>query len=413
MKIKILLVGDYNRSDFLFVAKQLHKQAKFYFIEYLNKKELKNEECLKYGDVLFWKDFSDAYDLLENINPDKVLFYFIESYNHVALNVAAKIMNVPTYHLEHGLRGSVSFSKNISGSVKRSPKKNILRLMKNNQPLVIWDKILNRRFFSNTIKESTGEARSFLKEYFEIRSKHSTLETWQKLQNSLRLPGSYISYSPSVFRFHKELDLLPDNYPVYFTGVPGFDNFFKWKNLENPNENVLFIDQPLHEVGLMGWTREYKLSFLEEIAHTITNHGKKLYIKPHPWNDSGIYDKIVKRKGVVIFTDQWEDVIPEINTVIGFSSTLLMPFMAMDQICCFTLELHPKTGDLPYSQFLLESGACHAVNNIKEFSIKLKERECWHQKQRYLKEQFISDLLYKFDGRSTERLKNILLGEVS
>ena len=43
MKSRILLVGDYNRSDFIFVAKQLKGEAKFYFIEYLNEKNLINK----------------------------------------------------------------------------------------------------------------------------------------------------------------------------------------------------------------------------------------------------------------------------------------------------------------------------------------------------------------------------------
>lgn len=39
MKEAVILVGDYNREDFLLVAKLLHEKLDFYFIEFLNKRE--------------------------------------------------------------------------------------------------------------------------------------------------------------------------------------------------------------------------------------------------------------------------------------------------------------------------------------------------------------------------------------
>ncbi|HEX2535871.1 MAG TPA: hypothetical protein VHK69_19145, partial [Chitinophagaceae bacterium] len=103
MKRRFLLVGDYNRNDFLEISRQL-KEVDFYFIEHINAGAITNKEAGKSGTILFWKDFKSAFDLLDQVRPDKVLFYFIESFNHVALNAACKIKGVPTYHLEHGLR---------------------------------------------------------------------------------------------------------------------------------------------------------------------------------------------------------------------------------------------------------------------------------------------------------------------
>ncbi len=220
MNMNILLVGDYNRSDFLYIAKHFHKEIKFYFIEHLNKNELLNKECFEYGEVLFWKDFAGAYELLDKIKPDKILFYFIESYNHVALNVAAKMKRISTYHLEHGLRFPLTFFKTFTNSSEKKKSHILNHFKKVIQLSTLNDKIKNRRFFIKTIAQSESKAASFLNEYFKIRSKHSILETWQILQDPLRLPDSYISYSPFVFKFHKELDRLPENYAVHFTGIP-------------------------------------------------------------------------------------------------------------------------------------------------------------------------------------------------
>jgi len=412
MKTNVLVVGDFNRSDFLFVAKQLYKEANFYFIEYLNEKSLQNTECLKYGEVLYWKDFNDAYELINKIRPVKVIFYFIESYNHVALNVACKVNNIPTYHLEHGLRFSLSYYKSINKS-KLVQAKSISRFKRLSGITEVFDKYRNRRFFQHTARKSPSKERLFLAEYYNIRSKNGIFDTFQQLKSNLRLPDSYISFSPLIFNYHKELEDLPDNYPVEFIGIPQFDAFYKWEQVSVSGEHILFIDQPLHEQQLYGWSRAGKEFFLKTLAHQILLLKKKLYIKPHPLNDLELYNELLTSGDVKLVANDWEVVVTDINAVLGFSSTLLLPFMAMDHISCFTLEMHPEQMELPYSQFLLESGACNVIYSFEELALRLKEWRRWHIKQKEAKKSFIENYMYKFDGKSSVRLKNILLGEAS
>src|SRR5688572_32206261 len=103
-KRRLLIVGDYNRKDFVEAFCKCKNDFEFYFIEYALRSEVKADYYKAYGKAIFWKDFNNAYSLLKEIKPDKVIFFFIESYNHAALNVACKNLKIPTYHLEHGFR---------------------------------------------------------------------------------------------------------------------------------------------------------------------------------------------------------------------------------------------------------------------------------------------------------------------
>lgn len=407
---RILLVGDYNRSDFLHVAKLLHAEADFFFIEHVNKTYIRNDECFKWGTVLYWKDYNNAYGLLKKIKPQKVIFYFIESYNHVALNVACKVHRIPTYHLEHGLRFSVSFYRDVHESRKGQEKKPVKQKAGFNIKQA-FDKYRNRRFFQNTIVESPVAEGRFLQQYYAIRSTHNIYDTTKKVKNPLRWPDVFLSFSPVIFKFHKELEDLPDGYPVRYTGIPVFDHFFSWKNLTKSGSNVLFIDQPLYEQNLFGWTSAYRAQFLKSLAQTIVATGKKLYIKPHPLNDIQSYSALNPFNGIEYVTDDWAAVVPDIDTVIGFSSTLLLPFMAMQHIGCLTMEVHPQHGAVPYSYFLLDSGVCHAVASFEELKAKLEKRGEWYSRQRDFKENFIENWMYKFDGKSSERLRSILMAD--
>lgn len=412
MKRKLLLVGDYNRNDFIYVAKLLAKEVEFYFIEFLNNKDLKNNDCLQYGKVIYWKDYKSAYDLLEKLKPEKVLFYFIESFNHVALNVACKVNQITTYHLEHGLRFSLAYYELANNSVSVE-KQNVSFIIRLNNIANSIDKFKNRQFYKNTILKSPKKERLFLEKYFDIRSCNSIFHTFKVLKNNLRLPDQYISFSPIIFNYHKELEELPDSYSVNFIGIPQFDEFVKWKYLKNTGSNILFIDQPLHEQPIYGWSKEGKIDFLQSLSNCVTSLGRKLFIKPHPLNDISIYNSVKENSMVELIHSEWDNVVTDINTVLGFSSTLLLPFMGMDHICCFTWEQHPVMIDEPYSQFLINSNACKAVFNFDELKLNIQNRIQWYTLQKSNKDQFIKKYMYKFDGKSSDRLKNILLSDAS
>jgi hypothetical protein len=405
-KKRILLVGDYNRSDFLHVAKELYLEADFFFIEYLNSHYLQNKEALQYGKVIYWKDYKDAYELLTEISPHKVLFYFIESFNHVALNVASKVTGIPTFHLEHGLRFSVAYYKEVNSDATTPSKMPFLR--KVSQTRHIFDRIRNRLFFQRTARRSPLKEKLFLVNYYKVRSRNNIFDTFQKLKSDLRLPDQYIAFSPLIFKYHQELENLAESYPVTFIGVPQFDEFSRWSHLENAGSAILFIDQPLHEQSLYGWTLKEKKKFLIDLIGLLYLLKRKIYIKPHPFNDLAIYNDIPSSTFVEIMSSDWERVVPNIDTVMGFSSTLLLPFMAMDHIACFTLEMHPGKKKVPYSEFLLKSGVCHAVYSFEDLSKNLAALGKWHALQKPLKKEFIEKFLYKFDGNASIRLRRIL-----
>ena len=407
MKPRILLVGDYNRDDFLYVAKFLHKEIDFYFIEHISQNYVTNSGCFRYGNVLFWKDFCDAYELLDQIRPDKVVFYFIESYCHVALNVACGVKSVPTFHLEHGVRYPLVHYEMILQSkppIKRPAGFYGTRLRE------FFDRYKSRRFFRHTQKNSPDSERAFLRQYFGVRSRHSIHETYKKLKSKYRLADTYISFSPEIFNFHKELEDLPDDYPVKHIGIPMFDKFFAWRHLLDSGENILLIDQPLWELGLFGWTKTYRAFFLENLQQIALSMNKKLHIKPHPLNDLSLYEPIKKAGDVQIMeAEDWESVVPDINTVLGISSTLLMPFLGMDHVCCFTMEMQPAQVEFQGSQFYVKSGVCDPVISFDELRQKMNKRRTWHQKQQASKEHFIHKWMYRFDGNCSKRLKEILL----
>jgi hypothetical protein len=88
-----------------------------------------------------------------------------------------------------------------------------------------------------------------------------------------------------------------------------------------------------------------------------------------------------------------------------------MPLMAMKHTVSFSLEMHPVKLEKEPSFFLTATGAINKIDSWEQLVDAFKNLDVIFQEQKRNKEKFTEDWLYKFDGKSTERVKNILLSE--
>jgi len=417
MKKRILFVGDFNRADFQYAAKLIKDDTDIFFIEYLNEKAITGSEYRQYGKALFWKDYRSAFDLLGKIKPSKVIFYFLESYNHIALNVACKLNGITTYHLEHGMRcykryNALRLHQNqVIKTVSKSPSGRIKAFFSRFDGFN--DRLKTRRFFLNTVKESPLAEKEFLQKYYRIRSRNNVLDTFAKVKSEYRMPDKYISFSPLVFRYHQIHESLREDHPVKCIGIPNFDVFYSLQNATWVNKDVLFIDQPFLEQHRYGWTKENKEQFLRDLSSLVKKMGKKLYIKLHPLYRKEVFQVIESESHVVIMNDKdWLQKLHDISIVLGFHSTLMMPFVAMKHICCISLNVHPDIdeGILPS---MLESKAIRTIKSLAELHNCFDDIFSVYKEQVQYKEEFTLQWMYKFDGKSSQRLRNILLDEAA
>lgn len=408
MKENVLIVGDYNREDFLYVAKVIHEDFNVYFLEYTHRNEIKSDHYKKWGQAIFWGQFKDAFELLEVVKPKWVLFYFIESFNHVALNVTCKYVGVKTYHMEHGIRSYELLESNINQRIIKNEKPfDLLKKLRN-----IKSRIKGRMFFQKTVEKLPTNYKTFLIEYFQVRGSNSIFETFQKISSPFRVADCYISFSPKIFEFHQKSDHLPENHPVKFIGCPSFDNLVESSTtLNSRGANILFIDNAFETQKLFGWNNQIKMEFLDQLVDFAISANKKIWIKPHPYSDPCIYAKSKKNPSVnYINSDkEFRYAVLDCRIILGFYSTLLMPLMAFNDTICFSLEMHPNPAKEGLSTFLVESGAIRKIISWKELGDVFNCLDVEANKQKTKKQQFIDDWLYKFDGKSTERLRTILV----
>ncbi|NNM16059.1 MAG: hypothetical protein HKO56_05325 [Bacteroidia bacterium] len=400
-----IIVGDYKRPDVQFYLKAVSSKYKLYLLLLDFSSSKSRNTKVQFGEKISIKDFKNANHLLKSLNISKVFFFAFENIHEVLFNVCCKNLEINTVHIEHGVR-DYERTLGLSKLRKENDRKTLFQRWKQKSISVrqIPERITLKRFFNKSLNLLSKGDQKFIKHYVKIRRTHSYLETSRLVTDEKRMPASYISFSQKTFEFHMLKDCLQDLSRVSFIGCPQFDDLF---NLKKANEQELvFIDQPFVEFKVFGWTYQYKFELIQQINDKIVEpFNFKLKIKPHPYSNMEFWNKCKSQFSRIEIIDQ--SGFNSNDIVIGFASTMLIPLVAQNDTVCISIEKHPEI-DFNYSDFLSSSDAITQVNSIEELKNCISSISQLKEKQSKAKPEFIKDWLYLFDGKSYDRLLEVV-----
>lgn len=392
MKKKILLVWWYDRQDliapYLEMKDELDITVLFYRFPHQESKEV--AESLPFKKI-YWLDYISPYQLLNDIQPEKVLFFGIESVLTISLIAAAKIKNIPTAYISHGLRGDLNEVIKIDSqpiSIERYQKSNKNYNEKKWHTLVFL-------FLVFSIKKPSSFKLIFEVLRSEIKYKN-TFERLQSIKSKWRKVDQYYLYAPENALLIQEID-HPDPKNIFYTGPFIIDSLFKEfndvKKIDN-KDYLLLIDQPLYT-----FTVEQKIAFYKKIANIAQANNKRLVVKLHPMD---------YKKDFNISNIQWlktnenmTQFIMESSGILGFFSTMLLP------IICYKKCI------------LFETNSSNLVKKWEEFKvIKRVNLQSFQEKDIHFdsfiinensRKDFIKQFVVHIDGQCTQRLKTLIL----
>lgn len=401
----VLIVGDFRRLDLHYLARAASKKYRVYFLELDIQTNPMNTAFKKYGQELRIQDFVNGFDILKSLNIVKVFFFSFVNIHEVLFNLVCKQISIPTIHVEHGVRDfDVTLNLNKlnksreTSSVKIQIQSFIYKLRHCRELMHL------RRFDRQTFESLSSDLKSFYKEYHDIRIKNNFLDTCMLINNPLRNPNRYISFSEVIFRFHRIKDHLDDQAQVDFIGFPQFDDLL---DLDESNDReLLYIDQPFVEKSQFGWNTEFRKRLIQDIHDKIAKKFNYiLKIKPHPTSDQSFFKSLESELERVKIIDAKE--IYSNDIVLGFASTLLIPLAAQKNTICFSLDMHPDI-DFNYSAFLTNNEAIKQVSSIGDLMEEMDNLTALSQIQKRAKHLFIEEWMHIHDGNSFKRLLDVI-----
>jgi hypothetical protein len=279
--MRILFVWHYERPDLTDPLVQALKGADLHF---LYKYEREDGEQSFSHPVHYWNDFKSPYEILRKIKPDKIVFMEIETFHHVALNIAARNAGVVTYRLEHGIKAPYKSYASYPALHPSASRKRATAQKGNSINTLL--------FYLRSFRLRNAASVFMLLKFIYTRSKLGTSEGLSRCRFRLRRPVWYIDFTPFNSRFTLERD-RPDPGDYIYIGNPNFDKYFKYvkeKQPTAPAENYyLLIDSGFVEDPAFRIDAAIIIDFYRKLNLYCRQKGAKLKIKLHPLSYHAAY----------------------------------------------------------------------------------------------------------------------------
>lgn len=394
-KVRILLNWDISRQDLLQPFIDIQDEIEFIVIW----KGKRDDKPPKHPfEEIFFDDYRTPYAILRKIKPDKILFFGIDSYPQIALNLAARNLNIPTFTMHHGI-----YSGNVLEINQRKEELGIRKkgkLMNSFSSLYFYISALRLKNIDQLFRYLT---------FPWIRHKRNIVVALEKHRFEGRLPTKFIQLSPHNAISTKRINHLQNDERLIYIGHPFFDQILNdfnkpaSENSKSPEKYFLLIDFPNIEsnIAFKILGAEGKQNLYKRLSSIAKSMGCRLKIKLHPYGYNSPHN----------YTEDNIDLVYETNIAslifyaekcFSFYSSLLVPVIFAKRYCyVFDVGLKMDMQDelveldvvkrLRAESFVEEDIREPATASPENFRI------------------FLARYLYLPDASATLRLKKILL----
>ncbi len=397
-KKSFLFVINYNREDFIKLFDSLDVVPHWLYWHY---SEQITDNAKQLPNTIFWHEYKNATQLLKSNQISKVVFFHIENFFEVVLKLTCDQLGIPTVMMDHGFQDYfVRINSVPAGS-------NTIQLGKPG----LFKKIQNRAFLFRSERALPKNTRVRFQEYKQNRSLYNSLKAYDETSDvSFLRPSKFVSFSLINFKYYQRMYRLNEDEvakQVEFIGFPYFDDFHvqSLKFAGSKKNQILYIDQPFEQDEIHGWTMDLKEKFINDLVHICDENKITLCVKTHPRSQITIWEK---HKSIVI-VEQAELVSTSMESIalLGYYSTLLIPLISLKNSICVTLDIHPD-GEEKLSSFFTELGVAKSITDLTQLESILIQKEAILSAQNENRAHFIENVFYKFDGKSSLRLKKAL-----
>lgn len=402
-KPTILLIWGYHRKGWVEPFEKLNDKFDFVYIYYLKKP--KEEISFTHSKKIYWFDYSNPYEILFEIKPDKVVFMSIDKANTVALNIACKYSKIPTFIFQHGLFYSFKWylesnKKEIEKNIELGNKKWADELDNSE-----YYKLL--KFLLKSLKFYNPKDLFFLLFFFYYKKKlgkngQLLQQKMCALSNYLK-PNKYIVFTKQNAEIFLERDYAGDK-DLIEIGNPFLDVFFEEQNHEVIEEFFLLIDEPLAYVGEFDsvgfFPKEDVINFQKKLNDFALKNNTKLIVKLHPYSfDNDFY---YQHSNIIYLKDADNvELIKTAKGIFGTNSTLLLPAVYLNKCVVFKVWEN--------SEFDYDCEQFGVIQRLDFFNFAIDEIDfSFIKKKQSINEKLIAKYFYKVDGKATDRLSEIL-----
>lgn len=330
-KPRILVLFGYHRKGWIEPFLKISQQFDLHFLFFLSKEfdEVIDFDFPRY----YWYDFKSIQQILDTIQPNKIVFLGLDSGLAIAMNIVARQRKIPTFLMQHGLYRDYEFYvkfANQNSSVAAVIPKNPVKSDNNTF------KILLKSIRLSNIPEFV-----LLINFILQTKKKGVYVAMHENAFSGILPDKLLGFTLHNVRLHFQREgIKKEN--VIIIGNPYFDDILSYKKSNSQEKYYLLIDQPLvdNRFGFFyntGISKEQVNIFYGKLNEFALKNDAKLYIKLHPGNYQSTF--MLQHPNIVYIKDaDTAALIGEAEGCFGCASTLMLPVLYKKPSILFSFD---------------------------------------------------------------------------
>lgn len=392
VKPVILFNFGYNRKGWISPIEALKDDIEIVYLYYV----AREQETVRHTRerVVYWGDYKNVHELLDAVRPRKIVSMSIDSGVGILLNYAAKKRKIPTFILQHGIYSHYNDYRERERRTKR------LGLADGNgEPLMVKG-FSTLSFFKASLKPA--DYFSFLKFplYFWLQKKEGPRYACRWVRFDARMPDRYICYTWQNAIIHRELD-KPRESKFLYIGNPEMDEFFASRHDASGDSYYLLVDQPLadNRYGEHICTRTQMAEHYRRLNKFCLANKARLKVKLHP---ESYHSDWLPEDGNIDWIKDHQDLpglVKGAKGCFGYFSTLLIPAIYFNWCVLFRVSANEMQQDAAgWGLIQLLDFFNYSLRDIRFDNVRKDDLNIFVEKY----------LLYD-DGRSVQRLKDVLL----
>lgn len=400
-KKTVLLHWWYEREDLLLPFLKMTDAFDFVLLFYKYPIQ-ENEKAQKAPfRKIYWSDYNTPAAILNDVKPDLIIFFDINSGYTIGLLQAGKCRHIPTIYLSHGLHGNMQDVVRKDHSNENSDLPERYRKDYKYYKSDKWKSIV---FLLSAFNFLNASHLKFLFRFIQLSRKKIPVEL--KLyynQSACRIADYYIFFAAGYSVRFKERDKLEESKILYcgpYTMDGHFRNMSSIRPVSSDCKSWLFIDQPMTNLS----TDEIR-DFYSRLSQIAGLKGKQLVIKLHPLNYNATW--LPFNDSIRYYRDEKSlaELVNNASGCLGFFSALLLPVIYKRKCILF----NPGNNSIVVEWEKTKAVAVRDFYDFDAQSIDFDKIEISDADRNTFSNQFIHDLT----GNSTERLKTVLKGIVN
>ncbi len=402
--MRVLLITEPRRVD-LYQFLQ-HDTKNEYYILWKDAKLFNPTKPDFVAECFSWEEFNSPTDILNKLQPAKIVFYEIIDVLQIALCITANYKNIPTLFIDHGLKPDSMEA--FFAFYDSQPQITVNEKLKS-AGTHFFSGLRNRMYYLSCINKIRAKnIVPFLRLMVQLQLMHP-MKALQKNNFDERTPNQFILFCKHNITLYQYYYFIQSKI-ISIVGNPQYDEFkIELKNETKQDPYIVYIDADYLESDVYGWDKNFHQKVARNLEEFAVSEKIKMHIKLHPrsneelwagYNLNSEYITILKQGNFI-------ELYLKAELILAHYTSLLMGLVPAQKniVLLGWRPSNPQVAGTDFDKYDLMHQSMYCEDLKEKYSYWILHNKTLLNQKQFL--DFLVEFNTPFDGKATQRIIDI------